>query len=494
MKKTTAAEQVKVNIVGSSTFGRFAKISSERTYNMFESDSWLIPFSGYKKVLQLFPAGVGRGLFRSIRGGFLLAVINANVYRLNAVLAPTLIGTLATDQGPVFIDENLASQICIVDGVNAYIYNHSLPPNLTVQALGGGIVPLYVSYHNTFFNIGNNYQSSAWYSFSFNTATTIILTSTQALQTKPDYAIAVRRIPNQGANVLVFGTAVTEVQTQIGGNQNYRRNNTISIDYGCLSVNTIDSADQYVAWLGVNEFNAPVILVYSNQGAQQISTDGISYELGKIQHPEQSTAGFIRVDGHLMYQLTFYNAVDNVTYLYDFTEQKFYNLTDQNLNHHPATQYAYFNQTTYFCSINNASIYEISTELNEINENSPGGQDPNLIYDMQYARITETIREEDNSRFIAQRFSFTIEQGNDPNYQGADPPIVPYQPRVDLSLSQDSGFSWGNTVPYYLNPLGQRRNLINWDQLGACNEITFKLRFWGKMPFIVNSGILEVRK
>lgn len=492
-KKTQGASQASVNVVGSSSFGRYNKISSERTYNMFISDNWLIGFPGYQKVLQLFDQGQGRGIFRSIRGDFLLVVVNAVVFRLDNALVKTQIGILATQQGEVFIDENLNSQICIVDGTNAYIYNWSMGPNLTIQNLNGA-VPLYVTYHNTFFLFGNNYQSSNWFAYSFNTATTIAITSTQALQTKPDYALAIKRIPGQASNVLVFGSSVCEVYTQIGGAQNYRRNNTISIDYGCLSVDTIDSADQYIAWLAINEFNSPVIMIYSGQGASQISSDGISYELGQIQFPDQSTAAFIRIDGHLMYQLTFYNPADNVTYLYDIAEQKFYNLTDQNLDYHPARKYAYFNQQNYFASLNNGSIYQISPNLDTINENLPGNHDPNLIHELQRSRITETIRANDNDRFIVNRFSFTMEQGTDPNYQGADPPIVPYQPRVDLTISLDSGISWSSTVAYYLNPLGLRKNLINWNQLGAANEITFKLRFWGMSRFIVNNGIVELRQ
>lgn len=528
--KTTRANQVEVRVCGSSTYGRYAKQSVERTLNQFISDDFLINFAGYRKVLQLFAQGQGRGIFRSIRGDFLLVVINATVYTLNSALAPTFIGILNSNNGEVYIDENLSDQICIVDGVNAYIYNHSIPPNLTVQALGGGLVPNYVTYHNTFFLFGNGAlaaQGSAWYAYSYASVTTITQTTQLALQTKPDYAIAIKRIPGQSANVLVFGTAVCEVHQQIGGLLNYKRNNTISVDYGCLNVSTIDSADQYIIWLAVNEFNAPVIMMYSGQGAQQISSDGISYELGQIQYPQDSTAAFIRVDGHLMYQLTFYNPADNITYLYDVTEQKFFNLTDQDMNYHPARKYAYFNQQTYFVSLNNASVYNISTNITEINENLPGNNDPALIHDMQFIRITNTIRQDDNGRFIAQRFSFTLEQGCDPAFQALqagelniideliqndevmnildengyplimenNPPAFPvaYQPRVDLTISLDSGITWSNTVSYPLQPLGYRKNIINWDQLGAANEMTFKLRFWGLSRWVANKGVLEVR-
>ncbi|MES2356267.1 MAG: hypothetical protein V4568_18050 [Pseudomonadota bacterium] len=536
MTKKTGIQQIPVNVVGSSTYGRFAKISAAKTLNMFistagegdSSEAWLVNFPGYKAVLQILTAGEGRGIFRSIRGNFMLAVINANVYRINENLGATLIGALASDSGEVYMDENLNNQICIVDGTNAYIYNHSLAPNLTIQSLSGSLVPNYVTYHNTFFLFGNGNTTgngAAWYAYSFASATTISQTTQLALQTKPDYAIAVKRIPSQSANVLVFGTAVCEVHQQVGGIQNYRRVNAISVDYGCLNVSTIDAADQYIAWLGVNEFNAPVIMVYSGQGSATISSDGISYELGKIKFPAQSTAAFVRVDGHLMYQLTFYNEVDNVTYLYDFKTKMFFNLSDQHLNFHPARRYAYFNQKTYFVSLTSTKIYEINPDFTVIDENV-SGTDANNIYDMQRIRITDTFAQDDSDRFIANRLTLTIEQGTDPDATGAaaqetniitepgfTPPLTDiiteggidivmegastagpaYNPRVDLSISTDGAETWSSTVPYYMNLLGYRRNIMNWNRMGAVNTITFKFRFWGRFRFIVNNAYMEIK-
>jgi hypothetical protein len=544
MANRAGLQQIPVNVVGSSTFGQFAKMSPSKTYNLYissvgEKDNqqqWLINFPGYKAQLQLLPFGEGRGIFRSIRGNLMIAVLNANVYRIDTSLGAILIGSLNTDAGDVYIDENLNDQICIVDGTYAYIYNHSLPPNLTVQSLSGGLVPNYVTYHNTFFLFGNGAQSSqgsAWYAYSYNSATTITQTSQLALQTKPDYAIAIKRIPGQSANVLVFGTAVCEVHQQVGGIQNYRRLNNVSVDYGCLNVSTIDAADDYICWLAVNEFNAPVIMVYSGQNAVPISTDGISSQLGQLQYPQESTAAFIRVDSHLMYQLTFYNPADNVTFLYDFKTQKFFHLSDQSLNYHPATRYAYFNNTTYFVSLNNCNLYEISDKYTYIDENV--GQvtsNPALIYDMECLRISDNIVQNDSDKFIVDRLVLTIEQGQDLNYTGLsnieymitedafDPPteddqlmgtewgivmvlessfpgtnyVAGYQPRVDLAISRDSGYTWSSYVAYYMNPSGYRQNIMNWNRLGSGNSFTFKFRFWGTSRWVVNNAIISVRK
>lgn len=286
MRQTPGATRQEANICGSSTYGRYPKISSEVTFNMYLSDNWMISFAGWKRVLQLLGTntGQGRGLFHSIRANCIICVVNSSVFRVDVGLIVTPLGSLSTSSGEVYIDENLNNQICIVDGLNAYIYNHSGSPFLTIQTLTHGVInPSYVTYINTYFLFGNANTTSTgskWdvYGPDPMDPTLIQWKQTLSLQTKPDYAIAVKRIPGQSANVLVFGTSVCEIWTQTGsaGVNLFLKNQSVNIDYGCLSIATIASCDQYIAWLGVNESNAPVITVFSSQGRnrypQMVST------------------------------------------------------------------------------------------------------------------------------------------------------------------------------------------------------------------------------
>ena len=157
--------------------------------------------------------------------------------------------------------------------------------------------------------------------------------------------------------------------------------------------------------------------------------------------------------------------------------------------------------------------------------------DPTLIHEIQRIRICDTIRADDSSQFRPNTFVFTLEQGNDKNVTGLsinspgqdllitedlfNPPddtiyteagqpmadedsldiasiTIPYQPRVDLTVSRDSGITWSNTVSRNLNPIGMRQNILNWENLGSCNSLTLKLRFWGLSRFCVNNGFVEL--
>lgn len=563
IRVTPNAEQIPLNIVGSSKFGDFPKINLEKTYNLFESDNFLVPYPGWHKVIEPLAGGIeGRGLFRSFRGNRMIAVVDSNVYDIQSGLSAVLIGQLNTQSGEVSMDENLSNQICIVDGRFMYIYNYKVGSGIVVQTGGPlagtppDLIPNFVTYHNTFFLIGNSPDAAApsnWYSYKRFDDTHIVKNTGMALETKPDTALAILRIPGQAANVLVLGGAVCEVHTQVGGlnnqgvPQDYQRNNSISIDSGCLSVSTIAESDTHIAWLGINENNMPIIQVMTGQAVKRISTDGIDFLLQNLVHPEMSTAMMYTTNGHLFYHLTFFyqttngDPEDNITILYDFNTEKFYHTCDQALNFHPARQLVYFNvpiafkpeldgisQNIFFISKKGGFIYQLSQQFYDINEDIntdlTAGTDPNLRFEMQRIRICQPIRFPTSAPFKLNQLCFTIEMGTDnleaiqdciilmitednirmfseqPSYRQLVPErggmedclARPYQGRIDCALSKDGAETFSNYVPRYLNPLGHRKNILRWNKGGAANDVTPKFRFWTLGRIVCTDGYAEV--
>lgn len=519
--KTVNGQEANIEVVGSSTFGRYPKISVEKTYNMFISDEWLVNYAGYQKILDL-SSEEGRGFFHSTRGNLAVAVVGDNVYKLNSGLSATLVGTLETSSGEVFIDENLSRQICIVDGLNAYIYNYDAF-SFTKQSLP--FSPGYVSYHNTFFLLASTFSDTNpqnWYAYEFATNSTIQLNSTFALESKPDTALAVVRIPGGGNNVLVLGSIVSEVWLNVGGDQNYRRNQSFNIDYGVVSNATIGTSDTFVCWIAKNEKNAPALMVARGGSIERISTDGIDFLLQNIQRPDKSTAFFYRQDGHLFYQFTFFDQQDNLSLVYDFNTQKFFHVTDEDQNYHPARQVIFFNENSYFVSLNDGGIYEIGSKF--VYYNYSVDDDTGIEY-IPRLRVCNTVRKRNTERFRATRFMFWIEQGVNDFFLlnfgvedcdgllitevGEDPIVTEdgfrmltengvcitnlERPRVDMTISKNGNQSFSNVVSRYLNPQGKYRNQITWDRLGQANEFTIQLRFWGLQRFVCGPGIMEMQ-
>jgi len=156
-------KEMPINIAGSSTFGRYPKISQERTYNMFVSENWLVPYAGYEIIISsnlLLFGKSGRGIFTSTKLNALIVVIDNNVWLIRPTYDQvsdqlildqiTNIGTLQTSIGVVYITENNRPQILISDNKNLYIYDQTisgqmlLVPNLN-------FTPGYVTFHDTYF-------------------------------------------------------------------------------------------------------------------------------------------------------------------------------------------------------------------------------------------------------------------------------------------------------------------------------------------------------
>lgn len=523
---TPNAQQIPVKIVGSSVFGRHPIISDERTWNMFISDDWLINFAGYNEAVEILPVGnEGRGFFHSTRGNFMLAVISSNVYRINANLGYQFIASIGTDTGEVFMDENLSSQIAIVDGVSTgYIYNYTTDTLDEIVYDGGtAFVPNYVTYQNTYFIFGNaatDPSGSDWFVYQSGFVPPgpadpfkLVWVQTLAIQTKPDFAKAAIRIPSHGNNLLVLGSTVAEIWTNVSGLQIYQRNASINIDYGVASVATIAASDDMVAWLGINEKSSPAIMVMAGGQAERISTDGIDYLLSLVEHPESSTAMFYRQDGHVFYILTFFDALDNFSIMYDFTTQKFFDITDWDFTYHPARQMVYFDNDIYFVSLKQGSIMKMSSDITSIST------DVQNEYEIPRIRKCDTYRLPGSDRFIVNQFGFTVENGveqgvdfqiecdgyilgessGDIMYSEDDIPLLVeggscqiYRPRIDVTFSKNGGHTYSNAVPYFMHATGNYKNQPRFNNLGEANQFTIQMRFWGFGAVVIANGVLEV--
>lgn len=554
-------EQVPINIVGSSIFGRYPKISIEKTYNMFESDGFMVPYAGYEVAIPQSAFGnmtSGRALHTSTKLNKLIGVIGNKVFLIDITFNQSLlsfskiqiiqIGTLLTSTGVVYIAENNKPQIALSDGTAIYIYDPQLTP--VFQTIETTFVPGFIDFHDTYFLCAatqdNFYSPAATNTWRLSNSNDGTMWPNDAshiglLQTKPDISQAVVRVPSRGNLVYVMGNTVTEPWFDLGLQLfPYQRQSSSNMDYGCLNPATIAATDEVVVWLAQNEKSGPII-VYSTGGMpEKITTDGIDYLFSQLTNPADSQAFIYRQDGHLFYHINFYT--DNLSLFYDFNKKKFYHASDENLNYFIANEVAFFKNQYYFLTKQNGNLYAFDTVFTTYD----GKEIPRFRTCASYRKPTQEY-------FVANDVGFTIETG-ETNYQqqdlgpilietqnginirtqGAqiflvtqdgnfiltqdgnnivsqqtDPTdfeLLQYQqdantgtstlslPRVDLSISIDGGASFSSDMPYNLNPIGQRRNKLQWWQLGIANDLTCQFKFWGMGRFVATNGILNTRQ
>jgi hypothetical protein len=448
-------------------FGRYPKISAEKTFNMFISDGWLVSFAGYEKVAEIVTSGEGRGLINSSRANQMFEVSSNEFNSISAGLIVTRHGVLETDSGDVTMAENLADEIAICDRKNLYIYNYTTG---AFQKVNLDFTPAYVSFQNGYF-IAADANRPEWRLSGLNDGLTWTASPSNVgeFQSKADKVKATIPIPGKSNQLFVMGEIVTETWTDQGLRLfPYQKSIAFNIDYGCINQDTIAAGENFIIWLGVNEKSGLAILLSNGGPAIQISTDGINFELQRLTKPEDSYGILFKQDGHLFYILTF--PTDNVSYMYDITTKQFFYLTDHEQNHFVAKKLVFFNGEYYFISFKDGDLYRLSSDLTTYD----GEVIPRIS-------VTSTFRLPASESFIADYLSFTMEQGENLDME-----------RIDMSLSKDGGVTFGNTMGIWQMELGKRRNEIKVWEMGYANEITFQFRFWGNGRVVLTDGILGV--
>lgn len=547
-------QQIPLNLCGSSVFGRYPKISQERTYNMFQSDGWLVDYAGYSIVVPstLLSRGIeGRGIFTSTKFNRMVVVIDNLVYLINIVWdqetqAPLFteispIGTLSSISGVVYITENNKPQILISDNNNLYIYDPQISGTILPVPLLD-FRPGYITFHDDFFiaaasqdtGSGLGIQNNTWRlslksqgylnPTDGSTAWPYISQNVGVLTSKPDNVQAVVRFPSKGNMIFVMGSVVTEAWFDTGAQLfPYQRNNQFNIDYGCISPATVAYMDEIVVWLAQNEKSGPIVM-YSNGGMpQKITTDGIDYLFAQLQNPQNSQGFLYRQDGHLFYHLNFYS--DNISLFFDFLpngEIKIYDACDQRMNYFIAAEVAFFGNQYYFVSRNSGNLYAFDTIFTNYQDVESASQTTINTYIIPRIRICKNIRLPTQDYFIANDFGFTIESGETNYYQqftsssgdlfsllngqpfvllngqnflltSDSESFLQSTPVVYMSLSYDGGASFGNRWAYQLPAIGQRRNRLMWWQGGITNDCVAMFEFEGMGRFLSTDGYCNIR-
>lgn len=535
-------QEIPVDIVGFTGFGRYPKISSEVTYNMIGSDGFLVPFAGHKKIMDIDPKGVGRGIFNSERHGKLIVVIDDGIYVVDKQEYFTKVGTIGTSDGDVSIDENDANQIAICDKKNIYIYDTNTGA-ITKVTDNSDFTPGYVSFHDTYF-IAPDINQPKWRLSGNNDGLSWDASFYGLFQTKPDNVAAVVRVPGKGNQILVLGNIVTESWQDVGAQLfPYQRSTGFNIDYGVLNTSTIAFGDTFVIWLGINEKSGPVIMYCDGSNPVQISNDGINFKLAQLKNPTKAHGYLFKQDGHLLYVISFTDLQDNFTLAYDFNTQKFISLCDENMNYHIAKKVVFFNNKYYFISFKDGCLYELNSKYTTF--------DGNVI---PRVRITKNLRMPDSSPFVINNLNMTIEEGentNNPNYYGvenvvrkgdisspSDFPSIsivndgwifdiianvydndenltntgeyflagerimwltdrwivlkPQVSRVDLAVSYDGGATFSGYNSVEMNEQGNRTNIMRWFGLGRSNDVVLQFRFWSSGRIVVTNGTMSI--
>ncbi len=562
---------IPLKIVGSSVYGVYPKISTERTINMYVTDDALTNLPGYKQAInysEFNNAAEGRALYESPKLSMIFAVFDNNVYSISikydhitqtvVTYSVSRIGQLATATGVVYISENNKPQVLFSDNVNLYIYDELLTPTFQ-QVTGLEFTPGYITFHDTYFICAAS--NDTYYTPAANNTWRLSLQNDGTmwpaqqdgtsyigiLETKPDNTQAVVRFPSRGNMIFVFGKTVTESWFDTGAQLfPYQRQDQYNIDYGCLNPASVAFMDEIVVWVARNEKSGPVIMYSTGGLPTKVTTDGIDYQLSEINTPQDCQGFIYRKNGHIFYVLNFYS--DNISFVVDFTNNKIYNACDENLNYFAMGQVVWFDNQYYAISKNDGNLYVFDTTINTYDYVDGSGvtqtteiprirtcqnlrlptQDYCIVNDIGFTIETGEnnyqfqdygplyLITEDGNRLITDDDTtgmFTTEDGfylttEDGDFLVSETPVESTNyfliseqndirasvPCVDLTMSYDGSATFGNAYRYVLNPIGQRKNKLQWWQIGMGNDMVPQFKFWGIGRVVAKDGIANLRQ
>lgn len=397
-------------------------------------------------------------------GSRCFVVAGPTLYELSADGTVTSRGTLQTSAGTVGIAYGL-SQLVIVDGDNGYVLRLSSNTfeRITSDAWLGSVT---VGYVDGFF-VFHQPDSQVFYYSSIDDATTLDALEFASAEGSPDN---ITNLIVDHRELWLMGERTVEVWFNSGGSDfTFTRNNGAAIEVGCIAAHSAKHIDNGVIWIGRDRNGSGI--VYRTNGYQpiRVSTQAVEQALQTSSDLSQAVAYVYQWNG-----LTFWcvNAPDmEATWCYEVSTGAWHKRCDLDefgqfqagrVTHHA---YAF---GRHLVGASDGYVYELSTTA------YTNGSDPLVRERVSPNSATPTRERVFYSEFVMDATTGEAAEG-----------VEAY---VELSYSNDGGFTWSDPAIKSLGLTGERNPRVKWTRLGSGRDRVWKVRCSANAPFaIVNA-------
>lgn len=390
-----------------------------------------------------------RGIYK--KGDFLYVVNRFTLWRVANDGSMTNVGTLATSAGRVDISDN-GTQIIIVDGPNGYIYNTNtavfaqitdpdFPGAGTVTFLNGYFV---VTKPDTGqFYISALYDGLNWAALDFATA-----------ESNPDNLV---RVMADNGQLVLFGPETTEFWGDSGAlDFPFARVGASAIEWGLAARWTLCKFMDSLIFLRRNRLGAVQVCTLSGYTATPVSTPEMDYVFSKYAATSDATAFTYMVSGHPFAQINF--PTPGESWLYDGLTKAWSKVQySPNASRHRGEIQQNFLDRNFVTDYENGKLYQ--------------------LVDGVYTDDGQQIAREIISRHqtIGDWTSFD-EVWVEMEAGAADLVGQGSNPKMMMSISKDSGHTYGNEIWVPMGKQGQYRRRAVFRNLGRARDWLFKMR------------------
>lgn len=473
------------DIVGGFNEEPYTQFDSQRTVNMYaeldkdgKKPKALVMRPGYAQKLQLPAGSVVRQLF--VDGSDLYAVSSAEVYKINTAYTPTHINAalpLNTSVGYIDLDANANKQVLFVDGANGYLYRSTVPSFALVPDANFPTNPSSCISFNNYF-ITNKGGTNESHVSALNDGTNWTSTSGGPrrflLTYKPDIVVGYGALKG---SLFVFGQRCGEVWNDLGqaGDIPFRRNNSLSMEYGCESAASIDSGHGLLFWLARTEEGVGSVMM--SQGGQPIavSTRPLDDIIQNYLKTNDAIGYVYKISGHIFYDLIF--PTQGTTWTFDANTQLWFEKSLLGGARYIANCHAFFSGSHLLGAYNSRTLYEMSS-----NYTTDAG---NAIH---WKRITRHLSSPNYKRVQVNRIQIDTIKGNAAsNGENATPEIF-------LSASRDGGITYSYPERKEYTRSGLYGSRAVWWRQGISDDWVFKIEGYNTQPFQILGGAIDYQE
>lgn len=284
----------------------------------------LINLPGYTKVASIGPGPIRAGWVAN--DGMLYLVSGANVYKVDRKFNATLLGSMATNTGPVSIVDS-PTQVLFVDGENAWMWPIAGPELLPVlpNTVTSLVNPSCAAYQDGFALVnsgGSNLIYQSQYNdlsaYSAPTGAGGSTANDAFIQGNPNPVVAMIDLRRE---LWVFKRDAAEVWVNQGATGfAFAALQGVYIEHGCIAPGSLRSIGSQLMWLGGDEHGGAMVYMTAGYQAKPIAPPALAALFQGFDTVEDAHAFAQQIDGHWFYVLTFPSA--DCTYVYDLASDK----------------------------------------------------------------------------------------------------------------------------------------------------------------------------
>lgn len=287
--------------------------------------------------------------------------------------------------------------------------------------------------------ISSLYDGLSWSSLEFASA-----------ESSPDNIL---RVFVDHSQLLLLGKFTTENHADVGTLDFPFARTGIAIDWGIVGAWSLARLDNSVAFLARKRMGEVQVVMYTGGTPQRISNHDIERLLNSFSNLDDSTAWSYTFNGHPMYVLN----AGGYTFMYDLSSGCWSYLKGFGIDRHRAQMSESFQNKTIVTDYENGNLYWLDGDAYDDN-GAP------LIMTISGKHIFNGI-----NRLTINEINIDMEMGVGlVSGQGVNP-------QIGLSVSKDSGNSWGNQRFASIGKIGEYKNLVRFGQLGQARDFVLKL-------------------